>query len=196
MDRGCRADFAVLSAANGSGNPNYPYSGATTVIPAGTEIKVRTNETIDSKTTAPGQRYTGVIGSDIRDNSGAIAIARGSDVELVIRSSTTSDLILDIDSLVVNGQRYVVSTTDLERRGRQGVGANKRTGEMVGGGAALGAIIGAIAGGGKGAAIGATVGAAAGAGGTAITKGREVRVPAETMLNFTLDQDLRMQLFR
>ena len=195
VDRGCRADFAV-SAANGNGNPNYPYSGATTTIPAGTEIDVRTNETIDSKTAGPGQRFTGVIGNDVRDNSGAIAIAKGSDVELVIRSSSSSDLVLDIDSLMVNGQRYVVSTSDLERKGRQGVGANKRTGEMVGGGAALGAIIGAIAGGGRGAAIGASVGAAAGAGGTAITKGREVKVPAETMLNFTLDQDLRMQLFR
>ncbi len=196
VDRGCRAEFTVQSAANNGGNPNYPYSGATTTIPAGTEIDVRSNETIDSQTAAPGQRFTGVIGNDVRDSSGAVAIARGSDVQLVIRSISTSDLILDIDSVVANGQRYAVSTTDLERKGRQGVGANKRTGEMVGGGAALGAIIGAIAGGGKGAAIGASVGAAAGAGGTAVTRGRDVKVPAETMLKFTLDQDLRMQLYR
>ena len=67
---------------------------------------------------------------------------------------------------------------------------------MVGGGAVLGTIIGAIAGGGKGAAIGAVVGGAAGAGGEILTKGKEVRVPSESVLNFRLDQDLRLQPVR
>jgi hypothetical protein len=48
-------------------------------------------------------------------------------------------------------------------------------------------------GGGKGAAIGAAVGAAGGAGIEVLTKGRQVRVPAETVLNFRLDNDLRLQ---
>ena len=74
-----------------------------------------------------------------------------------------------------------------------GIGANKKTGEYVGGGALLGAIIGAVAGGGKGAAIGAGVGAAAGAGGVILTKGSQVKVPVETVLNFKLDQDLQLQ---
>ena len=51
-----------------------------------------------------------------------------------------------------------------EQKAQGGVGANKRTAEMVGGGAVLGTLIGAIAGGGKGAAIGAVAGAGAGAG--------------------------------
>ena len=76
------------------------------------------------------------------------------------------------------------------------VGANRRTAEMVGGGAVLGTIIGAIAGGGKGAAIGAAVGAAAGAGTEILTKGKEVRVPSETVLNFRLDQDLILRPVR
>jgi outer membrane lipoprotein SlyB len=63
---------------------------------------------------------------------------------------------------------------------------------MVGGGAALGTLIGAIVGGGKGAAIGAAVGAGAGVGGVVLTKGKEVNVPAETVLNFRLDQDLSL----
>jgi len=57
------------------------------------------------------------------------------------------------------------------------------------GGAAVGTIIGALAGGGKGAAIGAGVGAGAGAGSEIITKGDQVKVPSETLLDFTLRQD-------
>ena len=69
---------------------------------------------------------------------------------------------------------------------------NRRTAEMVGGGAALGTLLGAIAGGGKGAAIGAVAGA--GAGGTAqvLTKGKTVKIPAETILRFQLDRPLHL----
>jgi outer membrane lipoprotein SlyB len=70
---------------------------------------------------------------------------------------------------------------------------NKRTAEMVGGGAALGTIIGAVAGGGKGAAIGAIAGTAGGAGAQVLLKGKQVRVPAETILKFKLDQPLSFQ---
>jgi outer membrane lipoprotein SlyB len=66
----------------------------------------------------------------------------------------------------------------------------------VGGGAAVGTLIGAIVGGGKGAAIGAAVGAGAGLGTEVLTKGKQVRVPAETLLSFKLDQDLRLQASR
>jgi outer membrane lipoprotein SlyB len=57
------------------------------------------------------------------------------------------------------------------------------------GGAAVGSIIGAIGGGGKGAAIGAGVGAGAGAESEVITKGDQVKVPSETLLDFILPQD-------
>jgi outer membrane lipoprotein SlyB len=59
---------------------------------------------------------------------------------------------------------------------------------MVGGGAAIGALIGAVAGGGKGAAVGAAVGAAGGAAAQVLTRGDTVRVPAETVMTFRLDQ--------
>jgi hypothetical protein len=73
------------------------------------------------------------------------------------------------------------------------VGANRRTAEMVGGGAVLGTLLGAIAGGGKGAAIGAAAGAAAGAGVQVLTRGKTVRVPAESVLTFRLDQPVTLQ---
>jgi hypothetical protein len=52
----------------------------------------------------------------------------------------------------------------------------------------LGTIIGAVAGGGKGAAIGAVAGTAGGAAVQVMTKGRDVRVPADTVLKFRLDR--------
>ena len=64
---------------------------------------------------------------------------------------------------------------------------------VIGGVAALGAIIGAIAGGGKGAALGGVSGAGAGTAIQVLTKGVQVRVPAETRLTFVLQQPLRIQ---
>ena len=99
---------------------------------------------------------------------------------------------LDLQSISVGGKQYLVSTTDLQQKGKQGFGGNKRTAEFTGGGAALGAIIGAIAGGGKGAAIGAGAGAGAGAVTQVATKGGAIKVPAETVLTFLLDKPVQI----
>jgi hypothetical protein len=90
---------------------------------------------------------------------------------------------------VINGQTYPLSSGDYEVSGKSR-GANTAT--KVGGGAALGAVIGAIAGGGKGAAIGAGVGAGAGTAVQVVTKGDQVHVPSETLLEFTLDQPVSL----
>ena len=199
VDNGCRAEFELA----GNGRYNGPPVGSSTftVIPNGSEISVRTNDAIDSHTAVAGQRFSGVVAADVLDSSGRVAIPKGSDARLAIRSASggatsDSELVLDVDSVTVGGIRYNISTSDLQQQGDQGVGANRRTAEMVGGGAVLGTIIGAIAGGGKGAAIGAAVGAAAGAGTEILTKGKEVRVPSETVLNFRLDQDLTLRPVR
>jgi hypothetical protein len=183
----------------GDDRARYEWRRDPMVISSGTEFAVRSNETIDSKTAAVGQHFSALIERDILDSTGNLAIPKGSDAELVIRQTedggmtNASELVLDVDSVTVAGIRYMVSTEDIGEKGRDGIGANRRTGVMVGGGAGLGALIGAIAGGGKGAAIGAGVGAAAGAAGQILTKGGEVRVPAETVLNFKLEQDLRLE---
>ena len=85
-----------------------------------------------------------------------------------------------------------MNSADVQQGNQQGIGKNKRTGEYVGGGAALGTLVGAIAGGGKGAAIGAVAGAAAGGTAQVLTRGKEVKIPAESTLRFRLDQPLRL----
>jgi len=112
---------------------------------------------------------------------------------MVVKDTSNNDIALDLQSVMVNGQRYSIESADQVISGEQkeGIGANKRTGKYVGGGALLGAIIGAVAGGGKGAAIGAGVGAATGAGAQVLTRGKSVHVPSESLLTFRLDQPLR-----
>ena len=150
--------------------PAAAVQSVTRVLPAGTAIPVRSEETIDSAKAVEGQVYAAEIASDVRDAEGKIVIPRGSNARLVIKSATkggrfrgASDLVLDVVAVSIDGQQYQVDVSDISEKGRSGIGANKRTGEFAGGGAAFGAIIGAIAGGGKGAAIGAGSGAGAGA---------------------------------
>jgi hypothetical protein len=65
---------------------------------------------------------------------------------------------------------------------------------IVAGSAGVGAAIGAIAGGGKGAAIGAGVGAGAGTAAQVFIKGKQVKIPSETKLDFTLEQSVEITL--
>ena len=160
-------------------------------LPVGTNIEIRTTEGIDLRDASDGRIFGGVVARDIFDPNGNLAIRQGSHAELIVRNVGREERALDLESIDVNGRRYIV---DAEARvnARQGLGENRRTGEFVGGGALLGTIIGAIAGGGKGAAIGAGAGAAAGAGTQVATRGRAVFVPAESIVTFHLNQPLRV----
>lgn len=172
------------------------FAQSADMIPSGTQITVRTNESIDlKKPPSDGRIYGAVVNGDVRDRSGNVAIPKGSDAELIVRNVDNDQVALDIESVTVNGRRYLVSTTDQQVSGeneREGVGKNKRTAKYLGGGALLGTIVGAIAGGGKGAAIGAAAGAGAGAATQTITKGHSVEVPSESLLTFRLDRSLML----
>jgi hypothetical protein len=172
-------------------------------IPAGTTLTVRNNDTIDSQTAEAGQTFAGVVEREVVDTDGRVAIPRGATATLVVRSASgqgklqgQSDLAVDVGSVEVGGRNYRLETGDIVERGKQGVGTNKRTGEFVGGGAALGGIIGAIAGGGKGAAIGALAGGGAGTATQGLTRGQDVRIPAETLLRFKLEAPVRIRELR
>jgi hypothetical protein len=173
-------------------------SSHSVVLPAGTEVAIRTNETIDSKNARVGQNFNAQVAQDVMGRAGEVIIPKGSDATLVIRQVSSgstlgsSDIVLDLNSVTVGGQRHTVNTSDVQQSGNQGIGKNRRTAEMVGGGAALGTLLGAIAGGGKGAAIGAASGAAVGGTAQVLTKGKEVKVPAETILKFKLDRPLHL----
>lgn len=198
-------DFGEKAAATAPAPPRNRSATPTqssqrsVVLPVGTELAVLTNQEIDSKTATEGQVFSADVAQNVVNSSGQVVIPKGSEAELVIRKVSGggmtggSEVTLDLQSVKVGGRRYMVNTQDLEQKGSEGIGANRRTAEMVGGGAVLGTLIGAIAGHGKGAAIGAVAGAAAGAGTEILTRGKAVHVPAETTLRFKLDQPLRLE---
>jgi hypothetical protein len=101
--------------------------------------------------------------------------------------SGSSLLSVELVGLSMGGKRYELHTSEWRK---EGAGRGKNTAAKVGGGAAVGAVIGAIAGGGKGAAIGSVIGAGAGTGAQAVTKGQQIKVPSESVMNFQLASSL------
>ena len=180
--------------------PARPRAARTYDLPAGSEISIRMNESIDSATAEEGQKFDAEVTRDAKDDNGDIVIPRGSRANVVILSASNggrfrgaSDLILDLQSVSIDGKQYLIDGAEITKKGKSGVGANKRTATYTGGGAAVGAIIGAITGGRKGAAIGAGAGAGAGVLTQILTKGGDVKVPVESVLTFSLDRPLRVR---
>jgi hypothetical protein len=189
------AAAALLMAPAASEAQSWDYINP---IPAGTTLQIRTAETIDTQA-MDGRIFKGTVESDVRDTQGRLAIPRGATAELVVRRGPDNDLVLDLDSITVNGRRYGVDATRNRVGGgidirNSGIGANSETARNVGGGALLGAILGAAIGGGDGAAAGAAAGAAVGAGAQILTKGRRVNVPAETLLSYRLQSDMNLDI--
>ena len=177
--------------------PTVQTATAGAVIAAGTEFAVRANETID--TNQAGGVYRAEVAQTIQDANGRVLVPAGSPAELtVIQSSSggavgTREIELAIRSVTVNGNQYQIQTEGRTEGGPAGLGTNRRTAEMVGGGAAIGALIGAVAGGGKGAAVGAAVGAAGGAAAQVLTRGSSVKIPAETVMSFRTRDAWRLE---
>jgi hypothetical protein len=189
-------DVASLVLTRTRPSPPPAPAGPAKVIPVGTEITIRTDDSINARDTGTGQLYGATISQDVFDAMNNVAIPAGTPAKLVVRDIGTggavhsADLVLDLFSISMNGKEYRVDSSDVNINNKRGVGANKRTAEYGGGGAAIGALFGGIFGGGKGAGIGAAAGAGSGLLTQIFTRGKQVQVPAETSLMFRLDQTL------
>jgi hypothetical protein len=160
-------------------------------IPAGQSLLIRMIDGVDSAKNHVGDIFHASLETDLVLGNTIVA-RKGTDVYGRLANSQKSgtftgksELQLELARLVIDGHDYPVVSSDYTLQGK-GQGAS--TAKKVGGVAAAGAIIGAIAGGGKGAAIGAAAGGAAGAGAQVLTKGAQVKVPSETVLEFRLQQ--------
>lgn len=166
-------------------------------IPASTVVTVRTIDSIDSSTNKAGEVFRASLDAPIVVDNEVVAPA-GSDAFIKLvnaqsqgRYSGRNELTLELSGIVIHGKTYNVVSTDVRQSGSS---RGKNSAEKIGGGAAIGAIIGAIAGGGKGAAIGAAVGGAGGAGLQGLRKGKDLKIPSETRLDFTLQQPVEITL--
>jgi hypothetical protein len=156
-------------------------------IPAGTQLSVRLNDSLDSEKNQVGDTFRGslstpiVIGGETVIPSGADVIGRVADVKSAGRFAGNSVLTLELTSLAVNGKTYNVQTNQWTRAGK---GEGKNTATKVGVGTVAGAVLGGLIGGGRGAAIGAASGAGAGTGVAAAKKGQQIKLGPEAVLNF------------
>ena len=160
-------------------------------LPAGQGLLVRMIDGVDSTKNHVGDIFHASLETDLTVD-GMLVARKGSDVygKLVTSEQSGkfaghSELQLELTSIMIDGRSYPLVSSDYNVQGK-GRGAD--TAKKVGGLAAVGAIIGAVAGGGKGAAIGAAAGGATGAGVQVLTKGDQVRIPSETLLEFRLQQ--------
>ena len=80
-----------------------------TRIEPGTNISVRPNDAIDVER-FDNRVYYGTVDQEVRGENGRVGIPRGSRVELIVRVMRDNDLVLDLESVMVNGQRYAVQT--------------------------------------------------------------------------------------
>jgi hypothetical protein len=161
------ATLCILPAASGQQNPDRDREShrdqdrdqdrdRSTRIETGTNLAVRTNQSIESNR-RDNQVYTGTVDEDVRGDNGRLAIPRGSTVELIVRVAQDNDLIVDLESVTVNGQRYAIKT-DASRA------ESNRDDSLVG------AIVGAVQGG--------------------EARGRAIRIPRDSVLNFRVRRPL------
>ncbi|WP_263384610.1 BON domain-containing protein [Granulicella arctica] len=175
------------------GNAPPPYgaqvAGRPVTVPPGSLLRIRINEGLDSKHTAPGTPFDAVVLNDVIAD-GEVAIPRGASVQGVVTESKSGGVIkghgeiaLQLNQVMLGGKTFPI-TSDIWSRD-----SSDKSGQTIGsavGLGAFGALIGAVAGGGPGAAIGAAAGAGAGIGSSAASGSRQVLVPSEAILTFRL----------
>ena len=169
--------------------PPPPPTSQKVTIEQGTSISIRLIDSIDTEKNQPGDTFHASLNTPL-SAEGIQLIPAGTDVtgHIVDLKSAgkfkgQSLLVLQLDSIMANGKSYNLQTDQYRK---EGASRGKNTAEKVGGGAIVGGIIGAIAGGGKGAAIGSAAGAGVGGGAQAASKSKPLKLPSETVLNFTL----------
>jgi len=161
------------------------------LVPVGTNLKIRLNDTLSSKDNLAGDKFTATV---IDPNRFDEATVHGHIRSIVksgkIKGRTTMNLTFDSVTLsdgrtgTLHGYVTRVYGDDAGEADDEGGVKSKSRGRQTikrgGIGATAGAIVGAIAGGGKGAAIGLIVGGAAGAGSLAIGGSKELKIDSGT----------------
>jgi hypothetical protein len=166
-------------------------------IPAGSELAIRINQSINVKHTPAGSSFDGEVVDAWTDANGRVILPKGTPVGGIVDESHrrghfkgASILELRLTSLTLNGTQYALETHDL-RETKKGKG--KRSAALIGGGTGLGMLIGGVATGGTGLLIGGLAGGGAGTAAAGLTGNRDLDIPAESIVHFRLADDLTLQ---
>ncbi len=166
-------------------------------VPDGTEISVVTDQAISTGSNRSGEEFDATVAAPVVVQGKTVipkgARAKGRIVEAVSsgRLNKPARLELTLVSVESGGSSYDIDTSDTARAGKS---HKKRNVIFIGGGTAAGALIGGLVGGGKGALIGGALGAGGGTAAAAATGKKEITLPAETRLNFTLSQPVTIKV--
>jgi hypothetical protein len=165
-------------------------------IPAGTDLRVRLNQALDTSQNRSGETFTATLDAPVMAGE-RVAIPKGTQFTGHLLNAKSSGrlkgrgyLTVTLDSFEVGGKTYPITTSSHSRSTKA---HKKRNTVLIGGGSGVGALIGGLAGGGKGAAIGAAAGAAAGTAGAAATGKKDAVFPAETILSFALEAPVEVK---
>jgi hypothetical protein len=167
--------------------PNQSSSGKSSSIPAGQEIDVRLQNELSSGNAQVEDRFEATTAADLyRGNEVLIpagSIVRGvvSSVKPATRTNRKGEITVAFDQITVNGRSYPMRGTVTQALESEGI---RGEAGRIGAGSAVGAIIGGIIGGVKGALLGVLIG---GGGTIAATEGKDVVLPAGTLLRVRLD---------
>lgn len=162
-------------------------------LPAGTEIDVRLQQSLNSGTALVEDRFEATTLADTVVNGRTVvpagALMRGvvTGVEPATRTNRNARMTVSFDQVTINGRAYPIRGTVTQAIEGEGIrGELPRTGV----GAGVGAVLGGILGGTKGAILGGVIGA----GGTiAATEGRQVEMPQGTVLRVRIDSPAQIQ---
>jgi hypothetical protein len=183
--------FAVQSAPSEA----TPQNAATIEVPSGTKIRIRMIDPVDSGLNHAGQLFRASLDESLRFNDAEV-IPAGAEVTLRLIAATQAEpggsapeLRLKLVKIVVHGQPCTLVAEEFSTKGTS-------RGKMIGEAAAIGGVllggVGAAAGGADGAIAGGAVGAGAGATIGSAIKQKQVSIPSETKLEFTLEMPLKI----
>lgn len=163
----------------------------TVIVPEGTRMRVRMIDPVDSEENRANDRFRGVLDADLM--AGDVLVAQqGTTVygRLLTAESAGSraggELELDITEILIDGTLHSLMTSSKQVQGAEGSSAGATAAKGAGAGGVAGAVLGAGAG--FGARAGAVVGGISGA----KARGETVKVPAGTIMDFTLDHPVSL----
>ena len=190
--------YGGTQPSSGSGGGYYggnqtPQSTRRGEVPAGQQLDVRLERELSSATAQVEDRFSATTvvdlyqGNDVLIPAGSTLRGVVSSVDKATRTDRKGSLTVAFDQITVRGRSYPIHATVQQALESEGI---KGEAAKIGAGAGVGAILGGILGGAKGALLGILIG---GGGTIAATPGKDVVVPAGTVLRVQLDQALMVR---
>ena len=194
--------FGTQAGSAASSAPAPAPTSTSTPVPAdpytvshGTVLVVRMIDSIDSDVNKPGQTFRAtleepiVVGANILAPKDTPVTVQLVQVKQSGQLRGEAEIALQLRSLTLNGRTYSLAS-EFAQVASEGKGGESA--KVIGTTAVIGALIGAIAGGKKGAAVGAAAGAGAGVVIQSV-RGKQVRVPSEAVLTFSLEESVTLR---